>query len=359
MGVLIEGANVVIRNATVEARLAGGMQEYERRCPNRTFCTDGEICRVGFMTITDAASYVESLESPGFRRPTPEGSPEVALISQTAGFDHPCDWLELGRLDLGDGQSAEVASLRGTTLSTLVAPPGWTPGKMRQIRVAEYEFLGTKGDVDVFRHKATGELRYVGRTQEGAPPAHISRAAIQDRFMSLADELARLGAFEGASADDYQGELAALHQRAKQLVEDTQASEPGPLQLQGIAARLLLQWDEAASLFRRVTEMRPEYVDGWLELTWALASLRRFEEAERAARKAVDLVPDRADALSNLAAALLEQGRLDEAQQMAEKAVAVDPADAKCRAVLAAVTVARGRPSWRLSGTRHDDTTSG
>jgi hypothetical protein len=64
--------------------------------------------------------------------------------------------------------------------------------------------------------------------------------------------------------------LAALHRRAKQLVEDTQANEPEPLQCQGIVARLLTQWDEAASLFRRVTEMRPEDLDGWLELTWAL-----------------------------------------------------------------------------------------
>jgi tetratricopeptide (TPR) repeat protein len=352
MGVLIEAVNVVIRNATVEARLAGGMQEYERRCPNGTFCTDGEICRVGFMTTADAASYIESLESLGFRRPTPEGSLEVALISQAVGFDHPCDWLELSQIDLGDGQSAEVAWLRGTTPSKLVAPPQWKPGRTRQVprgQLRDYEYLGSKEGVDIFLDKATGELLYVGRTQEGVPPAHVSRAAIGDRFTSLADELTRLGAFEGTSARDYRGQLAALHQRAKQLVEDTQASEAGPLQLQGIAARLLMQWNEAATLFRRVTEMRPEYVDGWLELTWSLASLRRFEEAERAARKAVELVPDRADALGNLAAVLLEQGRLDEARQMAEKALAADPADAKNRAVLAAIkrTAAKGSPWWR------------
>jgi hypothetical protein len=104
MGVLIEAVCVVIRNATVEARLTGGMQEYERRCPNDTFCTDGEVCRVGFMTTADAASYIESIESLGFRRPTPEAAPEVALITQAAGLDHPCDWLELGRVDLGEGQ---------------------------------------------------------------------------------------------------------------------------------------------------------------------------------------------------------------------------------------------------------------
>ena len=36
MGVVIEGVNVVIRNAAVAARVAGGIQELERRCPNGT-----------------------------------------------------------------------------------------------------------------------------------------------------------------------------------------------------------------------------------------------------------------------------------------------------------------------------------
>jgi len=66
MGVLIEAENVLIRNATVKQRLRGGMQEYERRCPNDTFCTDGQICRVGFMVIADAVSYIDHLESLGF-----------------------------------------------------------------------------------------------------------------------------------------------------------------------------------------------------------------------------------------------------------------------------------------------------
>jgi hypothetical protein len=74
MGVLIEGVNVVIRNVTVDVRFPGGMREYARSCPNGTFCTDGEICRVGFMTTADAVSYVDTLEDHAFLRPTAEGS---------------------------------------------------------------------------------------------------------------------------------------------------------------------------------------------------------------------------------------------------------------------------------------------
>jgi tetratricopeptide (TPR) repeat protein len=172
---------------------------------------------------------------------------------------------------------------------------------------------------------------------------------VQERFSSLVDELTRLGAIENAPSGDHQGDVASCYQRAKQLVKDTQAGEPGPLQLQGIAARLLKRWDEAASLFRRVTELRPEYLAGWLELTWALASLRRFEEAERAARTAVALDPEGAGTLSNLAAVLLEQGKIDEAGVMAEKALRLHPADAKNRAVLAAIERAAppARSWWR------------
>ena len=150
MGVLIEGENVLTRNATVEQRFPGGMQEYERRCPNATFCTDGQICRVGFMTEADAVSYIDYLHGFGFARPTAEGSPEVALIDHVAGFALPCDWLELDWLDLGGGMPTVVAWLRGTALSKLVAPPHWKPGRIRQLDKKEVEFLGSKENVDVF-----------------------------------------------------------------------------------------------------------------------------------------------------------------------------------------------------------------
>jgi Flp pilus assembly protein TadD len=134
----------------------------------------------------------------------------------------------------------------------------------------------------------------------------------------------------------------------KQLVEDTQAREPGPLHLQGIAARLRKQWDEAASLFYQVTALRPEYLDGWLELAWTLASLRRFDEAERAARTAVELDPDSASALGNLAGILLEQGKVAEARSVARKARLVDQADVKNKTLVAAIErAARREGSWR------------
>jgi len=167
MGVLIEGENVLIRNATVEQRYPGGMQEYEQRCPNATFCTDGQICRVGFMATADAISYIDDLESLGFARPTPEGSPEVAWINQVSGFVMPCDWLDLDRIDLGGGAPTAVAWVRGTALSQLVAPPDWKPGSVQRISFQrlkdEYDMIEVRDGVETYRHRETGVMQYIGR----------------------------------------------------------------------------------------------------------------------------------------------------------------------------------------------------
>ncbi len=340
MAVIIECDNVLIRNSTVNQRFPGGMQEYERSCPNQSFCTDGQICRVGFMTTADALSYIDCLENLGLAGPTETESPDIALVSQRYGFLFPCDWLELGRLHLGGSEWSQAAWLHGALPKKVVAPGNWKPGMVLwagKEELSEHEFLGTKGAADVFRDKSTGKLVYTGRTQKGAPPAHISRNMFQERCESLLDELTRLGGMEGVPPGDYEGDAVACYERAKQLVEDTEADLPGPLHLQGIAARILEKWDDAASAFQRVTELCPDEVAGWLELTWALAVLSRLEEAECAARKALSLSPEAADALGNLAAVLLGQGRIDEARPLAEQAVTADPADAKNKALLVAI----------------------
>ena len=340
MAVLIEAENVVIRNATAERILPGGLPAYEKQCPNRTFCTDGQISRVGFMTRADAVAYIDHLAALGFSRPTAAGSPEVALVGEVGGLAFPCDWLQLGQMSLGSNGKMKFAWLRGADVTSVVAPPGWKPAQTTPLsaeRLAELEYLGTKDHLDVYRDRKTGQLSYVARTQQGAPPAHVARESLDQRLASLADELIRLGAVENAPAADYRGDLTACYERAKQLVEDTQGADARALHVQGILARMLERWEEAASLFRRVTELRPELVDGWLELTWALSSLEQYEEAETAALRAVELDSNHAGALGNLALLLAERGRLEEARPVAERALATNPGDEKNKAIFAMI----------------------
>ena len=180
-------------------------------------------------------------------------------------------------------------------------------------------------------------LGFSGRTHPEAAPAHIRRGDVQARFQSLLEELGRLGGIEDVEVGDYRGDLNAAYDRAKQLVRDTGGNAGGPLQLLGVAARLLERWDEAESHFRRVTELAPEFIGGWLELTWTLSAQGRPREAEETANRAVALDPTDAGALGNLAVSLHEQGRHEEALEWAKKAVAAKPEDEKNRYLLGTI----------------------
>ncbi len=53
MAVLIEGISVVVPVDVLEEKYPGGLDAYANDCPNQTFCCDGELTRVGFMTPVD------------------------------------------------------------------------------------------------------------------------------------------------------------------------------------------------------------------------------------------------------------------------------------------------------------------
>src|SRR5437870_12425006 len=53
MAVSISGYSVVVRNKTIDERFPGGMPAYTSLCSNQTFCTDGKVTRVSFMTLAD------------------------------------------------------------------------------------------------------------------------------------------------------------------------------------------------------------------------------------------------------------------------------------------------------------------
>jgi hypothetical protein len=66
MAVSAVATSVIVRNATVKLRLPDGMPALAHLCPNQTLCTDGTICRVGFMVQSDAQTFVNHLRAAGF-----------------------------------------------------------------------------------------------------------------------------------------------------------------------------------------------------------------------------------------------------------------------------------------------------
>jgi len=54
MAVLTECMNVAVKCDPTARLYPGGVDGLERDCPNKTFCSDGLLARIGFMSVVDA-----------------------------------------------------------------------------------------------------------------------------------------------------------------------------------------------------------------------------------------------------------------------------------------------------------------
>ena len=160
MAVSAAAASVIIRNSTIAARFPGGLASFAASCPNQTFCTDGTVTRVGFMATIDAQTFVRQLVAAGLAPSLEEAHSDIALVIQGRGFAHPCDWLQLG---LFDGRPS--AWLANADRGALCIPKWELNSGIADLNSKEFEFAGLTGNgkLEVYRHRKTGEIRYVGR----------------------------------------------------------------------------------------------------------------------------------------------------------------------------------------------------
>ena len=93
----------------------------------------------------------------------------------------------------------------------------------------------------------------------------------------------------------------------------------------GAANKGLNRLVEASKAFRNVTELNPNYADGFNNLGVTLQDQGKLDEAIASYRKALSLKPDYADAYFNMGKAFQEQGNLDEAIASYNKALAINP----------------------------------
>ena len=333
MAVLVDCTSIVVRNSALERRFPGGVAGFQDRVPNMTYRSDGILSCVSFMVPADARVFAGALSNHGFCDPSTTSSDEIAILDQSAGFLTPCDWLivDLRTFSTPDGGifGATVAWIRGEEPSTFAAYPGWHPRRIEKVSqdVLEqnYEVAQVdhdpdgRGMVTAFRHRETGRMLYIGR------PAPPSFSDWQERCSALGRELAQV--MEMPPTEARRTSATNVGKRAREIVEETNSEQPAPLFIEGIAARLAGRWSLAEPAFRKVTELRPDRLDGWLELTWALGSLGRPDEAEAAARQGVAVQANSPAALGNLASALLQNGKPEAALPFIERALALDPSD--------------------------------
>lgn len=93
----------------------------------------------------------------------------------------------------------------------------------------------------------------------------------------------------------------------------------------GAASKGLGRSEDAFIAFKRVTELKPTYADGFNNLGITLQDQGELNEAIAAYNKALSIKPDYASAFYNMGNALKEQGRLDEAIANYNKAISLKP----------------------------------
>ena len=67
MPVFCEALSVIIKIESINARFKGGWDSFLEIIPNETFCADGEIARVGFMSLENAMQFLKLLDSRGLK----------------------------------------------------------------------------------------------------------------------------------------------------------------------------------------------------------------------------------------------------------------------------------------------------
>ena len=121
-----------------------------------------------------------------------------------------------------------------------------------------------------------------------------------------------------------EGQLLAVVAQAQSLAE--KYSEAFFVwNILGAANKGLGRTADAASAFKRVTELNPTYADGFNNLGVTLKGQGKLDEAIAAYNKALSIKPDYAEAYSNMGVTLKEQGKLDEAIAAYNKALSIKP----------------------------------
>jgi tetratricopeptide (TPR) repeat protein len=102
---------------------------------------------------------------------------------------------------------------------------------------------------------------------------------------------------------------------------------------------------ESLPYFQRAIELSPYYVQTQLDLSSALAHLKRFEEAERVCERFIQLQPENPALQFGYGHVLLQAGKLDGAEERLLKAFTLDPSAFHLRAIVDPKLRAAGKQS--------------
>ena len=99
MAVFIQFINVLVPVSVLNEKYPDGLDGYIRDHGRGTFCCDGRLTRVGFMSPVDAEQFLIGLENQGLTLMEGDAWKDIAIVAQpspraTAG----CSWIAVGRM---------------------------------------------------------------------------------------------------------------------------------------------------------------------------------------------------------------------------------------------------------------------
>jgi len=117
------------------------------------------------MNTDDASTFISRLVDAGLAPLMAQAASEIALVVQGHGFSSPCDWLQLGLFE-----GYPCVWLAGSDRGHLFIPQHELNADLGEAIptdefYASHERIGLRanGKVEVYRHRKTGKILYVGR----------------------------------------------------------------------------------------------------------------------------------------------------------------------------------------------------
>jgi tetratricopeptide (TPR) repeat protein len=328
MAVSIQVFSVIARNSTLKGKLPCGVQDFMDACPNNTFCTDGMISRIGFMSLEDASDFIGWMRSVGFIPLEAGKSRDVALTNCVVGFLFPCDWLTIS-----DFEGNPVAWLKESGPGEVFIPEFELDAATNHFTAKEFherfEFVEVKNQVEVFREKNTGKLIYIGRTKnpdEISPGEDIASDELSeaDRQFNMTFETAwnlienRI-VIDGKTLRKKPGwfdrrHLRKAHHLFSRCLELEPRHWPSRLMIGKIRERLG-DYRSALDVYQLALEIDPGNSSIIKEISVAAFNLGKFDIAKEWSQIAIRMDPDDSALHSNLGVSYLMEGRLDAAMR--------------------------------------------
>jgi len=170
MAVLAEAISVILQIESIES--GPGWDEFNEIVTNDTGCADGFLVRVGFMTPVDVESFINEAERIGLNHQIDGTAKDLVVVDQKGGCTTPCDWVEVGKINLGPGSVVACRHVDDES-KQVFTPDGWeysgslseTYGFAPNESVEKgLKFLRHEDGLDVYLSELTGKEVYVGRS---------------------------------------------------------------------------------------------------------------------------------------------------------------------------------------------------